>query len=241
MLSLPLRALLLMTPLLLSTACVTLPDGPSTASSGNDASNEDTVGAGLREALQVGVQRTVSRTARVDGYLASELIRIGLPPEMESVASRLRQVGLGGQVDDLEVAMNRAAEQAAGEATAVFGDAIRNMRPADVYAVLNGGSDAATRYLEGQSRDTLRARYAPIVRNRMADANAYSHYRDIVSAWNQLPLVEPLTLNLEDYVTDRALDGLFTVLAEEEARIRRDPVARTSELLRNVFGNRGDT
>lgn len=216
--------------------CVLLPtqDGDrGTRAAGN---GEDRVEAALREALRVGTGRTVSQTNRVDGYLANEAIRIALPQELQSANSRLRQLGLGRQVDALEVAMNRAAEQAAGEARAIFVNAISEMRPRDVQAVFTGGPDAATRYLRNQSESELRERYRPIVASRLNAVDGYEYYRQIAQAWNRLPLVQPLTTDLDDYVTEQALDGLFTVLAREEQRIREDPVARTTQLLRDVFG-----
>ncbi|MEX0732504.1 MAG: DUF4197 domain-containing protein [Aquisalimonadaceae bacterium] len=230
-----LRPLIVSLAILLPAGCVTLPTDRGTAQPvGN---NEHTVANGLREALIVGTRRTIERTNRNDGYLADALIRIALPEELRSVSTRLRQVGLGSQVNELEVAMNRAAEQAAGEAASIFVDAIRSMRPADAYALLNGESDAATRYLRERSEPALRASYRPIVRSRMTNVDAYGYYQTIADSWNRLPLVQPLSLNLEDYVTEQALDGLFVILAQEEARIRKDPVARTTDLLRHVFGN----
>lgn len=200
------------------------------------ADEESRIAAGLREALVIGSERASRRTGRVDGYLGNALIRIALPREFEQAASGLRTIGLGRQVDELEVAMNRAAETAAGEAVDVFRAVIVNMRPADVYAVLNGGNDAATRYLRAHAEDNLRQRYQPIVARAMSDVRAADIYREIANRWNRLPAVEPLTLDLNEYVTDRALNGLFVILAEEEQRIRTDPVARTTQLLREVFG-----
>ncbi len=216
--------------------CIVLPtqDGDrDTRATGN---GDGRVEAALREALRVGTDRTVSQTSRLDGYLANEAIRIALPQELQSAGSRLRQLGLGRQVDELEVAMNRAAEQAAGEARTIFVNAISEMRPRDVQAVFTGGPDAATRYLRSQSESELRERYRPIIASRLNAVNGYEYYRQIAQGWNRLPLVQPLTTDLDDYVTEQALDGLFTVLAREEQRIREDPVARTTQLLRDVFG-----
>ncbi len=226
-------------PLLLAAllaGCITLPTQQEGSSGSADAADDTRVSAALREALRVGTERTVDRTNRVDGYLANEALRIALPPELQSASSRLRQLGLGSQVDELEVAMNRAAEQAAGEAREIFVDAITEMRPRDVQEVFTGGPDAATRYLRNQSEDTLRARYEPIVADRLEAANGYGYYQQLARAWNRLPLVEPLSVDLDAYVTEQAMDGLFMVLAEEEGRIREDPVARTTDLLREVFG-----
>ncbi len=201
-----------------------------------DAAEAPAPTAGLREALRVGVERTVERTAREGGYFDSERIRIPLPPEFQSASQRLRRLGLERQVEDFERTMNRAAETAAREATGVFLNAIRDMEPADALGILRGGEDAATRYLEETARSELQRRYQPLIAEGMERSGVYRAYNPLRSRYNAIPFVPPLELELEDYVTDRALDGLFTVLAEEEARVRNDPVARTTELLRRTFG-----
>jgi hypothetical protein len=198
--------------------------------------DESRVAAALREALIIGSERASDRAGQIDGYLANSLIRIALPTDIQRTASRLRALGMGRQVDELEVAMNRAAEAAATEAVAVFRNVVANMRPADVYAVLNGGEDAATAYLRQHSEDVLRQRYQPIVSHHLAQVRATELYADLARRYNQLPLVTPITVDLDDHVTRRALDGLFVLLAEEEQRIRTDPIARTTQLLRDVFG-----
>ncbi len=220
---------------LLLTGCALLETLESDRRSGAD-NDESRIAAGLREALRVGTERTVERTNQTDGYLGNELIRIALPDQLQSAQSQLRRIGMSRQVDELEVAMNRAAELAAAEAVEVFGGSISRMRPADVYAVFNGGPDAATQYLQADSEETLRERYRPIVASRLETVQGYDLYREIASNWNRIPLVQPLEVDLDRYVTERALDGLFTVLAEEEQRIREDPVARTTAILRDVFG-----
>lgn len=226
------RWTLILTGLALLTGCAVL-DELATSGEGND--EEARIASGLREALQIGTERAANRVGRIDGYLANEMIRVGLPDSMRSAAARLRQLGLGSQVDQLEVAMNRAAEAAAEEAVGLFREAISGMRPADVMAVFRGGEDAATRYLRDQSESRLRQRYQPIVRHHLDQVQGLATYRDIAERWNRLPLVDPLEVDLEAHVTSQALDGLFQILAEEERRIRTDPAARTTQLLREVF------
>lgn len=194
------------------------------------------VEAGLREALNVGGQRAASRLARVDGYFGVPELRIPLPDEVQPLARRMEQFGLGRYANELELSMNRAAEHAAGEAMSVLSRAIANMRPADVHAILTGPDDAATRFLRESAGPVLAERYQPIVATALAEVQGYSHYQDLVTRWNRLPTGQPIEFDLETYVTDRALDGLFKLLAEEEQRIRRDPVARTTALLREIFG-----
>ncbi len=195
-----------------------------------------TVAAGLKEALQVGTERTVLSTSSVDGFLANQLIRIALPEQFHGMAKALRTVGFGSQVDALEVAMNRAAERAAGEAKTVFWAAIRQMSVADAFGILNGGDTAATTYFRDHTEATLRSRFQPIVEQKMGEVGLYRIYEDVVERYRAIPFVTTPPLDLGDYVTDKSLDGLFLVLAQEEKRIREDPVARTTELLRRVFG-----
>ena len=202
---------------------------------GGDSSR---VAAGLREALKVGTERATGRTSTVDGFLGNTLIRIGTPSELRTMATALRTVGFGAQVDQLEVAMNRAAEQASGEARSVFWNAVSSMTLTDAVGILNGGDTAATQYFQRRTSDTLRTRFRPIVEQKMGEVGLYQTYKSLSDAYNAMPFVTAPAVDLEQYVTDQALSGLFTVLGEEETRIRRDPVARSSELLREVFGNR---
>lgn len=197
--------------------------------------DERTVADGLREALRVGVGRAIDRVSVVDGYLANELIRIHLPEELQDMAEVLRRIGFSRQVEALEVAMNRAAEQAAGEAREVFVDAIFDMTIADAFGILRGGETAATDYLQGRTSHHLRARFRPIIERRMEKLELYRAYGHLADTYNALPFTKRPAVSLDTYLTDRALDGLFKTLADEERKIRRDPVARTTELLRRVF------
>jgi len=198
--------------------------------------SESTVVAGLKEALRVGTERTVDQTSVIDGYLANALIRIATPEELEPAARTLRQMGLGGQVDDFEKAMNRAAERAAGEARDVFWQAVTTMTITDAFAILNGDDTAATRYFRGRTEAELTARFKPIVTGKMSEVGLYTLYNQFTDVVEAIPFTTVPTVDLDAYVTQKALDGLFVVLAEEETRIRRDPVARTTDLLRRVFG-----
>ncbi len=198
--------------------------------------DEATVARGLKEALTVGTGRAVDRVGGLDGYLGNELLRIALPAEVQDVAGTLRTVGLGSKVDELEVAMNRAAELAAGEAVAVFGDAIRGMTLADAWGILRGPDTAATDYFRERTGAALTGRYRPIVEAKLRSVGGYSDYESLVSRLEGIPFVEAPDLDLVGYVTDHALSGLFTVLATEEQQIRADPLARTTALLQRVFG-----
>lgn len=201
------------------------------------ALDEWTVAAGLKEALRVGSDQAVVATSKLDGFLANALIRIMIPEELNSMASTLRSIGLGRQVDKLEVAMNRAAELAAGEAKDIFWAAISKITIEDAFAILNGGKTAATDYFRRHSEDTLRKRFHPIISVKMEEVELYQIYNRLITRYNALPFVSKPAFNLDEYVTEKALIGLFTVLGQEEKRIREDPTARTTELLRRVFAS----
>jgi hypothetical protein len=199
--------------------------------------DEQTVAAGLKEALRIATERTVTSTSTLDGFLGNALIRIVMPEQFETVAKTLRTVGLGKQVDELEVGMNRAAERAAGEATEVFLNAITQMTLQDATSILKGGENAVTNYFRTHTEESLHERFKPIVTDKMSEVGLYNVYNGLTDYYNKLPLVTSPALDLDEYVTQHALNGLFTVLGQEEKRIRTDPVARTTELLRRVFGS----
>jgi Protein of unknown function (DUF4197) len=201
--------------------------------------DETTVTAGIKEALRIGAERTVGSVSAVDGFLGNEMIRIAAPSQLNSMTETLRDVGLGVVVDDLEEGMNRAAEAAAGEALSVLWEAVRTMTVADAFGILDGDQTAATDYFRDRTDTALRARFQPIVHNAMNEVGVARLHDRLVTMYTNLPLSgAPTAVSLEDYVTDRTLNGLFTVLAGEETQIRQDPVARTTELLRRVFGER---
>ncbi len=200
--------------------------------------DEQTVAAGLREALRVATDRTVVSTSKLDGFLGNALIRIVMPEQFEVAAKTLRAVGFANQVDELEIGMNRAAERAAGEATEVFLNAITQMTLEDAFSILNGGDNAVTNYFRSRTEESLHERFKPIVTEKMSEIGLYKVYNGLTDYYNKLPLVTTPALDLDEYVTQHALNGLFTVLGQEEKRIRTDPLARTTDLLRRVFGSR---
>ena len=204
---------------------------------GQGGLSTDTIVAGLKEALRVGTQNTVAQTSRDGGYSNNPLIRIPLPERLETMAGALRKIGLGGQVDKFEARMNAAAERAATEAAPVFINAIKDMTFADARRILGGDKTAATDYFRDKTHTELARRYTPIVRGRMEQLGVVQVFEDLQNRYNQLPLVSDIDYQIEDYVVEEALDGLFTVLAQEEQQIRENPAARTTELLRRVFGN----
>jgi hypothetical protein len=200
------------------------------------ASGEGNVVSGLKQALEIGTRNAVGLTSRKNGYLDNPLIRLRLPGALDKMAMGLRAVGLGAPVDELEVAMNRAAERAASEATAVFWQGIRQMTFSDAIGILNGGDTAATKYFERTTRDTLRGRFEPIVSDKMNEVGLVRSYDQLIGQYEAIPFTKKPSLDLRSYVTDKSLDGLFAILGEEERKIRTDPAARVTPLLQEVFG-----
>ena len=194
-----------------------------------------TITAGLKEALQVGVQRAVDQASAEGGYAENQQIHISLPDKLDSMANTLRRVGLGGQVNTLEKKMNLAAEEAASKATPVFVDAIKGMSFADAREILNGGDTAATDYLRGTTLDELTKLYTPTVNKHLQSVGVVDLYNQLHERYKALPLAPSLDFKPTDYVTGEALDGLFALLAQEEQKIRADPAARTTDLLKQVF------
>ncbi len=193
------------------------------------------VASGLKEALEVGTNISTDEASKEDGYYENDKIRIPLPPEIRNVESRLRQIGLGGQVDEFVKTLNRGAETAAREARPIFVEAIRGLSIPDAWGILNGEHDAATSYLRDNTSDKLRELFRPHVTKALEQVDATRYYTELVTNYNRLPGVTRIEADLETYTTDRALDGLFLLVAEEEANIREDPAARTTALLRRVF------
>lgn len=196
------------------------------------------VAQGLKEALVVGISKGSDLVSQADGYLKNPEIKIPFPPDVQRVEERLRQIGLGSEVDKFVTALNRGAEMAAREAKPIFVEAIRSMTIEDAWAILRGEDDAATQYLKRATSGLLKEKFKPVVQRSLNEVNATRYYGDIVSRYNQIPLVQKVNPDLDDYATDKAIEGLFLMIAREEKSIRENPAARTTELLRRVFGAR---
>ncbi len=201
-----------------------------------ESTDEKTVASGLKEALRVGTGNAVREVAKEDGYLANLNIRIPIPDELENAEKLLRKIGMARYVDDFILSMNRAAETAAPEAVNIFVNAIRNMTILDAFEILNGPETAATAYFQEKTSDDLYRSFRPVITDTMGQTGVVRSYRRMIDKYTSLPFVEEEPVDLEDYVTNRALDGLFFMVGEEEKRIRKDPAARVTELLRRVFG-----
>lgn len=194
------------------------------------------VAEGLKEALIKGISTGSDLASQVDGYFMSPEIKIPFPPEVKKVEDKLRQIGLGNEVDKFVMTLNRGAEDAAKEAKPIFITAIKSMTIQDAWGILKGQPDAATQYLKRTTSAQLKEKFQPVIQNSLKKVNATRYYGDIVNTYNKIPLVEDVNPNLDDYATDKAIEGLFTMIAKEERNIRQDPLARTTELLKKVFG-----
>jgi hypothetical protein len=194
------------------------------------------VGEGLKEALINGISKGSDLVSQMDGYFKNPEIKIPFPPDVKKVEDRLRQLGLGSEVDKFVMTLNRGAEDAAKEAKPIFIAAIKQMTIDDAWAILKGDSDAATQYLKRTTSIQLKEKFKPVIQTSLDKVNATKYYGDIINRYNSIPLVQKVNPDLNDYATDLAMQGLFTMIAKEEKNIRQDPLARTSELLKRVFG-----
>ncbi|MEJ2725888.1 MAG: DUF4197 domain-containing protein [Deltaproteobacteria bacterium] len=194
--------------------------------------------AGLKEALRVGTGNAVEKVSKVGGYYNNPNIRIPLPGPVQKVEKVLRLAGLGSQVDAFDKSMNRAAERAAPEAKSLFWNAIKTMTFSDARKILNGRENEATLYFKDKTWDRLEALAKPVVHDAMGEVGVTRTYQNLEARARTVPLAGNLSFDLDQYVTQKTLDGLFFMLAQEERKIREDPAARTTELLKKVFGTR---
>lgn len=192
---------------------------------------------GIREALINGTGESVKVVSVLNGYWGNPEIKIPFPQEAREVETKLRAIGLGQKVDEFNESMNRAAEKAANEAKTIFIAAIKGMTVKDAINIVRGQNNAATVYLQNTTSPELKSKFQPVIKSSLDNVNATKYWSDLIGAYNKIPLVKKMNPNLTEYVTDRAINGLFIMLAKEELKIRKDPMARTSELLKKVFGN----
>jgi len=199
--------------------------------------SEDEIIKGLKEALQIGTSNTIQKVSRIDGYYRNPKIKIPLPKEVQKVEKLLRTTGFSSQVDTFEVSMNRAAEQAAPKAKALFWDAITQMTFSDARQILGGQDNEATLYFKGKTSDRIEEIFKPIIQNTMSEVGVTRAFQDLNAKVQSIPFANMLQFDLDHYVTQHAIDGLFLMLSEEERKIRQDPKARVTELLKKVFAN----
>ncbi len=197
------------------------------------------VSSGIKEALTVGIKNTVFKTSANNGFLSNSLIKIPFPQEAAKVESTVRNLGLGSKVDEFVATLNHGAEEASKKATPIFVNAITAMSINDVYNIWRGDNNAATEYLKGATQSQLTTAFSPVIKSALKKVDVTKYWDPLINTYNKIPLVQKMNPNLEEYVLDKTLEGLFKMLALEEAKIREDPAARVSDLLKKVFGYQG--
>lgn len=201
-------------------------------------STDGKTASGLKEALQIGTDHAVDFTARPDGFFKNEAIKILLPDRLRAAEKGLRLAGMGAKVDEFELSMNRAAEKAAPSARGIFKDAVTAMTFDDARKILTGGDTSATEYFKSKTSDKLTTAFRPTVESTMADTGVVTRYKQLTSGLGSLPFGKGADFDITDYVVRKALDGLFFMVGEEEKKIRTDPTAQITPLLKDVFGRR---
>jgi len=213
---------------------VTEKQGSTTVATGTPSNFE--IGQGIKEALQIGVSTGADRLSVKDGFLGNLAVKILMPPEAQKVEKTLRSIGLNKLCDNVIVSLNRAAEDAATEAKPIFISAIKQMTLTDATNILLGSKDAATAYFKRVTTAQLMQKFSPIVTTSLNKVNATRYYSDLTTQYNRLPLVKPVNTDLTEYVTQKAIDGLFVEIAKEELKIRGNLSSRSTTLLQKVFG-----
>ena len=198
--------------------------------------SQEEVGAGLKEALNKGIEKGVDQLSKPDGFFKDLAIKIPLPKETKKVEAKLRSIGQGKKVDETIESINRAAEDATTAAKDIFVKAIKEMSINDAMSILRGDDNAATKFLDKSTRTNLISKFEPIVKISLDKVGATKNWNTIFSTYNKLPFVEKVNPDLVEYATGKAIDGLFIQIAKEELKIRQDPAARVTDLLKKVFG-----
>lgn len=192
---------------------------------------------GLKEALIQGTSKGVDLLSKTDGYLKNPEIKIPFPQEAQNVEKKLRGIGLDKQVDEAVESLNRAAEKAAVEAKDIFVGAIKALTITDAINIVKGDKTAATQFLQRETTTSLNAKFSPIIDNSLKEVGATRHWGTVMNSYNKIPFVKKVNPDLTAYVTEKAIEGLFVMIAKEELNIRENPSARATELLKKVFGN----
>jgi len=193
------------------------------------------IGSGLKEALKVGTENTVNVTGKTDGYFLNQAIKILMPEKLQTLEKGLRMAGYGRDIDEFVLSMNRSAEQAAPYAKQIFWDAIGEMTFEDARRILSGNETAATQYFKGKTTDKLTAAFQPVVEKSMNEVGVTKQYNELVGRYQTIPFVKSQSFDINRYVVTKALDELFFILGEEERKIRTNPAARVTDLLKEVF------
>lgn len=207
------------------------------ASKDGDKSQQNNIVAALKEALTIGAEKGTQKLSVADGFFKNAAVKILLPPEAQKVEAALQKIGMGHLVEDAILSMNRAAEDAAKSAAPIFVNAIKGMSVKDGVQILNGGDTAATAYLKGATTAELTKAFKPVIDKALENTGATKHWTSLTTAYNKLPTsFNKINTDLSGYVTEKALDGVFYQVAQEEKEIRKNPAARVTDLLKSVFG-----
>ena len=212
--------------------------GLGSLSGGGGSLSDAKIGSGLQEALKVGTENAVGQTGTVDGFLKNKAIKILLPKSLQTMEKPLRLVGYGPQIDEFVVGMNRAAENAVPFAKDIFWDAIGQMSFDDARKILNGNDTAATDYFKSKTSKKLETAFLPSVKDVMDQVGVNRQYNDLIGKYKDVPFSKNIAFDANQYVTEKATDGLFFVVGQEEKKIRTNPAARATDLLKEVFGSR---
>lgn len=207
-----------------------------TGGSGSNGLTNQEVVDGLKEALTIGAQNSSNTASKLDGFYKNPLIKIPFPPEVKQVETTAKQLGLSKQVDKFVLTLNRAAETAAKDAAPIFINAVKTMSIADGFQILNGGNNAATTYLRTKTEPELKTKFKPVVQKATGKVQLTKYWTPIMTTYNKVPLVQKVNPDLNEYVTNKAIDGLFKLIAQEETKIRTNANAQVTSLLQKVFG-----
>jgi hypothetical protein len=209
----------------------------SAVSSGGQPLSSDEIVSGLKDALSVGTNNSTAKLSAADGFFKDAAVKILMPPEAAKVEQTLRSAGFGQMVDDAILSMNRAAEDASKSAAPIFLDAIKNMSVNDALGILKGTDTAATGYLRKNTTVQLTAAFKPIIQSSLQKTGATKYWAAVFDKYNKIPFVKKVNTDLPTYATEKALFGIFFYVAAEEKKIRTNPAARVTDILKKVFGS----
>lgn len=216
------------------TACAELQQVVNQLPQGVGIGNDE-IASGLRQALDFGIEKQVTKLTQTDGFYKNELVKILLPEELQKVDKGLRDIGLSKLADEGLKVLNRAAEDAVKEATPIFIDAVKGITFADAKNILLGSNDAATQYLTSKTQSALYDKFNPVIKNSFSKVGADEIWSNLITRYNSIPFTADVNPNLTDYVTSEALKGVYTMIAVEEKEIRTNLASRTTDLLKKVF------
>ena len=211
-------------------------DIDKTLNQGKAPSNQEIID-GLKQALSIGSQNAGGNASKVDGYFKNPIIKIPFPPEAQKMESKLRSLGMNKEVDEFIMTLNRAAEEAAKQSAPIFVDAVKQMTITDGVSILKGNDSAATHYLRTKTSTPLHDKFKPVINAAIQKVDVTKYWNPLITTYNKIPFVDRMNPDLEEYITGRALNGLFILVGQEETKIRKDPAARVTDLLKKVFGN----